>query len=227
VGTTIWEHCNRCSGKKRHNIIIHQKFSATEEISDDFNISFTDEYDLLKCCGCDSVQLRHKSLNSEDYDHQTGQHFVTTRYYPPPSFRKPPKWLSDLTFVCDFDSSIEDLIREIYIALQNDGPRLAVMGIRALLETVMIDKVTDQGTFAKNLSAFEKEGFISPKQRSVLEPVLEAGHATMHRSYKPKKKEVALLMDITENIIETIYVNEYRARGLTNKFPPRKKQTYP
>jgi hypothetical protein len=37
------------------------------------------------------------------------------------------------------------LLEEIYIATQNNLPRLAIMGIRALLEHIMIDKVTDQG----------------------------------------------------------------------------------
>ena len=95
------------------------------------------------------------------------------------------------------------------------------MGIRALLEQVMIDKVGDHGSFKNNLDEFQGQGFVSISQRQVLEPVLEAGHATMHRSFTPESKDVGLLMDIAESVIESIYVNEYRAKGITKKIPPR------
>jgi len=220
---TIWEHCNRCSGKKKHEVLYHKEIKWSEDLSEDFSINGSDIYDLLQCLGCESVQLRHKSWFSEDFDPKTGQPEITIRKYPPPTFRTSPSWLTDL-MLSDIDESIEGFILEIYIALQNNAPRLAVLGIRALLETIMIDKIGDKGTFGANVNAFEEEGFISKKQKEVLEPILEAGHAAMHRGYKPNKNEVVRLMDVTENIIETIYVNEQKIKGLSDKIPPKKRK---
>ncbi|SHL40013.1 hypothetical protein SAMN05216428_102279 [Nitrosospira sp. Nsp11] len=45
------------------------------------------------------------------------------------------------------DKFVEEFLNEIYVALQNNLPRLATMGVRALLEKIMISKVGDQGTF--------------------------------------------------------------------------------
>ncbi len=219
----IWEHCNHCSGKKKHEVLYHKEIKWSENLSEDFSIDGSNIYDLLQCLGCESVQLRHQSWFSEDCDPRTGRPEVTIRQYPPPTFRPSPSWLSDL-LLSNIDESIEGFILEIYIALQNNAPRLAVLGIRALLETIMIDKIGDQGTFVENVNVFEKEGFISKKQKEVLEPILEAGHAAMHRGYKPNKNEVARLMDVTENIIETIYVNEQRIKGLSDKIPPKKRR---
>jgi hypothetical protein len=221
---SIWEHCNRCSGKKRHEVLYHKKIEWSEELSDDFGIAGSDTYDLLQCLGCESVQFRHKKWFSEDYDPETGQPEITIRQYPPPTFRTSPKWLTDL-LISDIDESIQGFILEIYIALQNDAPRLAVLGIRALLETIMIDKIGDKGTFVANVAAFEEEGFISKKQKEVIKPILEAGHAAMHRGYKPNKNEVVRLMDVTESIIETIYMNEQRIKGLSDKIPPKKRKS--
>lgn len=67
------------------------------------------------------------------------------------------------------------------MALQHDLPALAVMGIRALLEAVMISKAGDHGTFSENIAEFEKLGYVSKLQRARLETILEAGHATIHR----------------------------------------------
>jgi hypothetical protein len=228
MADVIWEHCNNCTGKKQHEILFKKKISWSEKISDDFGIDGADTYELLKCCGCNNVQFRHSNWFSEDFDPSTGQYVLHVKHYPPPSFREKPKWLfahylsEHEIFVPEIKDNIENLITEIYIALQNCAPKLALLGIRALLEAIMLDKIGDTGSFKGNINEFQDEGYISIKQMDVLEPVLEAGHAAMHRGYKPDPHEVASLMDITESIIETIYINECRTKNLSQKIPPRK-----
>lgn len=224
----IWEHCNNCTGKRQHEILFHKKNTWSEQVSKDIVIDGADTYELLKCCGCNNVQFRHSNWCSEDYDLATGKTIIHVKYYPPPTFREKPKWLytnylsEHEIFIPELKENIEHLINEIYIALQNNAPQLALMGIRALLESIMLDNVDDKGNFKDNIKEFERAGYISSKQKDVLEPVLEAGHAAMHRGYKPDPHEVASLMDITESIIETIYINEYRTKNLPKKLPPRK-----
>jgi len=217
---TAWHHCNVCGGRKRHSVLYEGKYRWREDVGEEFGIDGEDKYTLFRCCGCENVSFQHSRWSSDSVNSE-GEPYATTLNYPPPSFRKRPRWLTELMFATDFDDTIEDLIREIYIALQNAAPRLAVMGIRALLELVMIDKVGDQGTFPKNLKAFKEKGFVSSKQREILAQVLEAGHATMHRAFKPSKHIVGILMDITESVIEATYLNEFRAKGLLGKVPPR------
>ena len=169
------------------------------------------------------MALRHKSWFSEDMD-ERGQPIEDITYYPPITFRREPIWISELVWGFPIDNNfILDLLKEIYVALRNDSIRLAVMGIRALLEQVMVDKVDDQGTFKKNLEKFENEGFISKSQRTVLEPVLEAGHATIHRAFKPSRDDLVSSMDVTENIIESIYINEKRVLEIKKRVPARGK----
>jgi len=84
----------------------------------------------------------------------------------------------------------------------------------------MIDKVGDHGRFRDNLNEFEKQGYVSKKQRKILETVLEVGHATMHRSYNPSQDQLNAAIDTTENLIQTIYVLESRAKKI--KVPERK-----
>lgn len=215
-------HCNRCGGQRRHELLHKEELGWEEDIGDGMIINGANIYELLKCQGCDHVVVRHRSWFSEDLDPNSGRPVVDTIFYPPATYRKQPVWLTELLFASDFDDSIQSLVEEIYVALQNDTPRLATMGIRALLETIMIDKVGDKGTFSCNLDAFQEAGFISGSQRDVLEPVLDAGHATIHRGFKPNKKDIGLIMDITESVIESIYINSYRAKGFKEKIPPRK-----
>jgi hypothetical protein len=115
-----------------------------------------------------------------------------------------------------------EFIREIYSSLKTGNLRLTVLGVRALLEQVMLEHVEDKGSFVKNLDQFEQAGFISRIQREAIVPVIEAGHASMHRGFKATEQQVEAILDITENLIESIYIAKSRTNGL--KVPPRIKR---
>jgi hypothetical protein len=127
-------------------------------------------------------------------------------------------------FIFDSDKQfISELIHELYVCIQNDCRRSAAMAVRALLEQVMIDKVGDQGSFAGNIREFQAKGFISATQQKFLETVIEAGHATMHRAFKPTSEDLIALVNIAESVVESAYVNEHRAAQLQKGIPPKKR----
>jgi len=179
-----------------------------EEMGLGINWSITNE--LLKCLGCDDVVMRQTTRNSEDYNE--------VQYFPPTIQRQMPDWIGRFphdngeTFrkANPKKAYIGNLLRQIYIALNNDCPALAVMGIRGLLEHVMIDRVGDQGTFADNLKEFEKQGFVGAKQRKQLEGVLEIGHAAIHRSYEPNKAAVDFALGFTETLLQNTYLHDVK-----------------
>lgn len=212
---TTKAHCNTCGGERNHDIL-HSERTTWEH--DEHPISGSDTYETLKCCGCEAVKLRHTSYFSEDDD-------VKVFYFPPAIFRRNPEWFSFLWLELESeDKFVEALLKEIYIALQNNLPSLATMGVRALLEKIMISRAGgDQGTFAKNIAEFEKMGHVSKLQRERLETILDVGHAAIHRAYTPKVKEVVTLLDITEHIIESVFLHEAKIEELKKKVPARVK----
>jgi len=119
------------------------------------------------------------------------------------------------------DGNIHELLSEIYVALQNDQRALAAMGIRALLEKIMVEKSGDHRAFAANLKEFEEQGYVSRLQRERLETILEAGHAAIHRLYKPSKDDLITLVDIAESVVESIYIHGAKVEKLKNGIPPR------
>lgn len=116
------------------------------------------------------------------------------------------------------------MLKEVYVAVQNNLPRLATMGVRALLEKIMISKTADQGSFAKNIEKFEELGHVSKLQRKRLETILDAGHAAIHRAYDPKEKDVITLLDIAEHIVESVYLHEGKVAALKKNIPARSKR---
>jgi hypothetical protein len=99
------------------------------------------------------------------------------------------------------------------------------MGIRALIEQVMINKVGDKGSFVKNLDAFQQSGYISLVQRDALNDILDAGHATIHRAYEPKTKDIQIALDITEGILAAVFVHADAAKKVSARVPPRPNKT--
>ena len=208
-------HCNNCGGERNHEILHSEQTSWSD---DDHDVSGGDTFSTLKCCGCELVKLRHTSWFSEDDE-------PTVLYFPPSISRRRPEWFSGLQpQLSEGDEFVESLLKEVYVAVQNNLPRLATMGVRALLEKIMISKTADQGSFAKNIEKFEELGHVSKLQRKRLETILDAGHAAIHRAYDPKEKDVITLLDIAEHIVESVYLHEGKVAALKKNIPARSKR---
>lgn len=95
------------------------------------------------------------------------------------------------------------------------------MGIRAALENLMVQKVGDQYSFKANIDALQKADYLSVRQAGVLDSILEAGHAAIHRQWVPTTDDIVTLLEITNNLIESVYLHEDRVRALENNVPKR------
>ena len=119
-------------------------------------------------------------------------------------------------------ASINALMIEINTAVQNKLYKLAAMGIRATLENIMKEKIGDR-PFVVLVAEFEKSGYLSVRQTESLNSIIEAGHAVVHRGWQPNADDISLLIDVTETLIKTVYLHEYRARELNERVPKRQK----
>jgi hypothetical protein len=221
MNETIKTHCNRCQGDTNQTVLHSEKFLWEDQFEDGYPIEGTDIYEMLKCCGCDSIILRHTEWFSGNIDNQ-GKMYPVFHYYPPAISRTEPTWLHELDTIIDEEKEfIHDLMKEIYSSLHNNSRRLATMGIRALLEHIMINKAGDQGSFSKNIDSFGAQGYISLTQEEILKTILEAGHATIHRAYSPSTEDLHTCMDIAESIVASIYIHPDKANKLKLKIPKR------
>lgn len=224
ANTNIKEHCNQCLGWKNHKIVHSEKTDWSEEL-DDYHgvcISGGDTWDLMRCRGCDSVRLRHRSWFSEATD-EHGNPAIVTEYFPPSVTRQKPQWRRDFFPHSKYLHSYDGLCDEIYGALALGAHRLATMGIRALVERLMIDQVGDKGSFENNIKAFFNAGHVSPNQQGMFrDTLLEAGHAAMHRDFEPSADTVNTLLDIVEGIMHSIYFAPMLAEQVKKTIPARK-----
>jgi hypothetical protein len=209
--------CNHCQQDTWHDVL-----HSIEKNFGDESHHESIYYSLVECRGCESVKFLITEISDNCDREFDGTIIPEETHYPPKVKRLKPKWIYQILFPFKENNgsnnlNIFKLIDEIYISLQNNCTSLAVMGVRAVLENVMIQKSGDQGSFKKNMAKFRSDGYISDLQYKALEIVLEAGHAAIHRSYQPSDKEIVAALDITENIIESIYIlNSANKQALKN-----------
>lgn len=213
--------CNSCHTHTIHDVLFEKKDKGTENFNDEFSIDWETDWRVIQCRGCESISMRRDSSHSENTDEQ-GRPITTTTYFPPRTFRELPKWFKEPYFIEGCSTEIDGLMKELYVCLQNDCRASSAMLARAIFEHMMIDKTGDQGSFSKNLDAFERAGFVGKKQREVIESMLEAGHASIHRAFIPKKSDMITVVAILEGIMEVVYVQAPKADELKQRIPKRK-----
>ena len=203
--------CNRCAHEVKHLLIATREQHGSEPYDEQYEISWDTIYDIFECCGCEDVTLRRKYYFSE-WDRGD----IEITYYPPRIGRRLPPWKKELS------DEMGQLLEEVYAALQADSRRLAMMGARAVIDIVILNEVGDVGSFAQKLERLQNTGFISVKNREVLEAALDVGNAASHRGYQPERKHVHLVIDIVENLLQTTILQK-TLDGLRNSTPKRKK----
>jgi ribosomal protein L37E len=204
-------HCNRCGPNIYHTVLA---------VSSD-----VERYEMLRCRGCGQASFRVIRRGKVLFHDQT-----PVTYFPPAIARREPYWVG-YSWVDQFESddspeakipeTIRRIMHEVYIALQNNSRSLRAMGIRATLEFAMIDTIGDRGKLIMNLDEFEKAGYLSERQRTALDTILDAGHAAIHRGWEPTDDDIGILLDVTESVIESVYLHEARAERLEKGIPKR------
>jgi hypothetical protein len=208
-------HCNNCGGERKHALVHIEKTSREYETSDPMIIvSEMNWYATLKCGGCEAVQIRHTKRFSEDDGN-------TVRFLPAHMPRQLPDWIDRHNVLTGKDGYIRVMLREIYAALAADASSVGAMGVRALLEFIMVSKVRDQGSFAANLDEFEKQGYVAKLERDRLKRVLDVGSAAIHRGFLVSPLDAMTLLRIAEHVVESLYIHDGDVAHVSSKVPPR------
>jgi hypothetical protein len=237
------EWCSSCVRMTTHEIL----FEITrQDLADD---DITNTHKLLSCRGCETVCMIHKQfgthddehleeieklsheeiekLSDEDLENVPSPRGTFVRVYPSRVSRKEPDWLESLELLLGNDGKLVALLREIYAAVDGGQHRLAAMGIRALLEQIMIAKIGDFGGFDKKLDAFQEAGFISSVQRDAMRTTLDVGDAAVHRAFVPEFATLNTCLDIVEGVMSVIYSHRKEAERIKKVVPPRKPNLRP
>lgn len=209
---TVDARCRRCMGYTRHEVLATKQVEEVVEHEHGRDVISRSVYRMIQCRGCEAVSL----VEREGFPEYDGN--VRVYFYPPPLARRIPEW--HLRLVA-FDGEMRELLAEIYSAMRADTRRLALMGVRTLVDMLLNDQVGPKGGFRERMDRLVDTGHISPKNRLELDAVLEAGHAAAHRGYQPSAVDLGWALDILENVLQSLYVLDEYGGELGKSTPPR------
>lgn len=214
--------CSSCRRDTKHKIL---KETSTSHSRDDpqyeaqfgERIYWTNIYEIVQCQICDAVGFRRRTWfnPTEEWD---------SAEYPPPKPKELPSWHARLP------PKLADLAVEVYRAVECDSRRLALMGIRSLLDLLATDRVGDIGSFEEKVDGLVTAGVVTARNRTALLAAIDAGSAAVHRGHQPSTEDLDRALDITETILSSVYhlpIVGDQLRLTTPPRPPRSKQKKP
>ena len=210
-------HCPQCDQKLNAAIVASE--SRTEQWEEDGlgRVEEVTTYRILQCRGCESLYVQRAYWFSESQ----GPPHVT--YWPSPPA---PDWVRQLT-----DGTLQNLLREVYGAVNSRHRVLAAIGARTALDRAMVLNGAEE---ASNLEAKRKElqdnGVIGEHEFETLFKLVDAGSAAAHRAWMPKPEELTTLIDGMESFLHRTLVlrSAVNAINVPPKVPrPKKSRSSP
>jgi hypothetical protein len=221
VDRIIKAHCNKCRGLT--NSWVRAEHTMT---GNDGPISWSDSFEVLQCCGCDTLSVRQEHWFSEwdemDYDEygrMVMRPGIKEVYFPAPTVRAKPEWFDTIA-----DEVLRNVLDELYAALNAGLNVLASIGVRTLLDRAGYLLIGDpRGGFEGKLSALQTGGHIRAQEKTTLEAVADAGNASAHRGYTPTVERLGRIVDIIENFLHRAFVLAGAAEDIREATPARQK----
>ena len=186
--------CEQCSKETNHEVLATQTRSSQED-----EYRWSTDYQIVMCCGCDTISFREVTLTEDDFDPETGESMYTVKLYPPRIAGRRP---------LENDYYLPPNIRRIYLevlsAMNNSSVILAAIGLRTLIEGVCTDRNVKGSNLENMIDALSSEGVLSSSQAKILHAHRFLGNA--HKIVSAKSQELVVALDIAETILKTIYI---------------------
>lgn len=198
--------CFNCTGKTTHKVLVSVDVQGQEKYQNDaLNISWSTDNQIVQCLGCKTVSFRQASSHSEDYEDYDEEHTcyaIREKLYP--SRLEGIKGLGDDTHY--LPSSIKRIYDETLMALSNQAPVLAGIGLRALLETVCKEKQATGGNLLTKIDNLVNIGILTPASAAILHKIRTLGNDAAHEVKPHSDRQLSLAMAIVEHLLKDVYI---------------------
>ncbi len=232
-------YCAKCVLETNHQVLQSVDCNGSEVVGYyqkmPETIDWSNNYQIIQCCGCDTISFRHRNWCSENQG-QIGPDMwddgSSSQLYPHRSNATRP--------IHDF-YSVPSGLRRIYCeaieCFNGKLPTLCAAGLRAIIEGVCADQNISDGpveinkkdgstavqrkkTLQGKIAGLSEKGILSQQYAAIFHEHRFLGNDAVHELSKPTYKELSLATDIVEHMLESLYEVPQKAddlRGLRLK----------
>lgn len=214
---TIINFCSCCERKTQHTIIKETTVKIDPTESND-----CEEYQIVKCCGCENISFRYifNDVDNSDRDFDTGEWFI------PRTIDCYPKTIQNYQQTFN-ESQLPEVLQEIYretkSSIANDNILLAGAGLRAIIDAICIDKEIKGATLSEKIDNLALLGHIPITQRDFLHGLRLIGNDSIHGMEETPTKDLVEALKIVDTILNSLYILPVQSR----KLPKAVITTYP
>lgn len=219
AGRVLSLPCTKCSGRTNHEVVTSVEQSGyVAEVGIDWDAA----YQIVRCKGCDTLSFRYETSNSEDYDcigENQYERNICESLYPPRNEKR-----NDLGVdAACLSMSLRGIYAETILALNNNSPVLAGIGIRALIDAVCKEKGVISWSLEKKIKELEELKIITPTGAATLDKVRLLGNKAAHESKAYSATQLSTAMTVVESMLREVYILPIQAEFLLPKLEGKNK----
>jgi len=216
-GDTYAIRCQHCARDTKHEVVASCKRTSEVQMHDgDIDID-TDEYQLVRCRGCEYVSFREHSLYGNGA-------FEDEAIYPPRSIHS-----RETKRFPGMPAAMGNVYGQTIGCYNSDSLLLCAAGIRVLVEALCAHKgVADgpvplaNGTVKRKdnlegkISGLQEKGFITADAAETLHNLRFLGNEALHEHLDPPRREVLNAIEILEHVLHQIFTLPRQGQVMKN-----------
>jgi len=234
-GQTVDVQCVECKRRTKHRVVMSlDKKGDQYDKEDGWGVSWSDNYQVIQCQGCETTTFRHTHWFSEDHNPEFGEDGTTERLYP-------KRDASSLTAkpLLNVPTALRKLYGEIVDCFNNGSPTLCAGGLRAIVEglcasqgiadgLIMVPtkegatKEVRSGKLVGRIAGLHEKGLLTAEGARTLQEHRSLGNEALHELARPSQDELKLAIEMVEHVLEQIYEIPEKVRDLRRSIATRK-----
>lgn len=191
--------CLLCKTRTNHESVA--KFEAN---SGDNEYQWWATYEVIKCCGCETISYRTARWTEDDWVKEINDHSIDETLYPPRTSGRVA--LFDDFLNPEIPSIVLTIYLEVIKALNNSSPLLAAIGLRSIIEAICKQQKAKGRDLKSKIDDLAKQGLLAKNQAFILHSHRFLGNTAAHEIVAAPSEELLAAFDIAETMLKTIYV---------------------
>lgn len=195
-------YCHKCKGITHHEILNSYTVSSGNE-----EFSWSDSYEVAKCCGCDEITFLRYSID-DSYIDQEGDYIPVMETYPYHEGEADflPTWAMPNAVSSPYIETLRVYNAKCYL--------LAAAGCRMIIEAVCIDKAVSGKTLEARINNLNKAGLISREDKNRLHSIRFMGNDSVHHMKMPTENDLRIVLEIINSTLKSLYILSAMSKGL-------------
>lgn len=206
-GQRTKNYCNECHHDTWHNILFVETIGdSTEEIS------WSKDFLVLKCAGCDNICFKTEASDSESYDVDEYGNWIPI--IQEEHFPFSNEGLGSIENLYEIPDEIKSIYTETIKAITDGCYTLAGIGLRATIEAICNHENINGNNLDTKIKRLASNGLISKDDEKKLHAIRFIGNDAAHDIKAPLKNQVIIALKIIQHLVSSKYamqdeINKY------------------